>query len=240
MLLPLIRQITDPRPSYGYRRVTVLLNHKLHEQGLNRVNHKRVYRIMKENSLLLQRYGKKPTRHHDGKVVTLKRNMRWCSDVFGLQCDNGDKVYIAFVLDTCDREAIGYIASTRGIDGQAIRDLMLECVEKRFKSHKLNHRIQWLSDNGPCYTARQTVLFARTLGFEVCTTAAYSPQSNGVAESFVKSFKRDYAYHADLSSAGIVMASLNQWFEDYNEWAPHKGLNMKSPRQFIREMDKSA
>lgn len=49
-LLPYIREITDKRSSYGYRRVTALLNHRLQSEGRLRVNHKRVYRIMKLNN----------------------------------------------------------------------------------------------------------------------------------------------------------------------------------------------
>lgn len=50
-LLPYIRAITDKRSSYGYRRVTVLLNHRLQSEGKLKVNHKRVYRIMKHTTL---------------------------------------------------------------------------------------------------------------------------------------------------------------------------------------------
>lgn len=234
-LLPYIREITDKRSSYGYRRVTVLLNHRLKKENKSAVNHKAVYRIMKKNHLLLPSYGKKPTRTHDGKVITLKSNTRWCSDCFTVQCANGDKVHVAFAMDTCDREVLGFIASTMGIDGMAIRDLMVECVEYRFGQFPvLPYKIQWLSDNGPCYVSRETVSFARSLGFDVRTTPAYSPESNGMAEAFVKTFKRDYVAFYDPEEASALMARLPEWFEDYNENAPHKGLKMMTPRQFIR------
>lgn len=234
-LLPLIKEIIDTRNSYGYRRVTVLLNNRLQKENLAPVNHKSVYRIMKRNHLLLPAYGKKPTRTHDGKVITLKSNTRWCSDCFTVQCANGDRVYVAFAMDTCDREILSYIASTVGIDGAAIRDLMLESAEYRFgKASALPPNIQWLSDNGPCYVARDTVSFARQLGFDVRTTPAYSPESNGMAEAFVKTFKRDYVAFNDSENASDLMAQLPGWFEDYNENAPHKGLKMMTPRQFIR------
>ncbi len=74
--------------------------------------------------------------------------------------------------------------------------------------------------------------FGRWLGFEVCTTAPYSPESNGMAEAFVKTFKRDYAYLSDLKSESEVLSQLPAWFEDYNENAPHKGLKMMSPREY--------
>lgn len=238
ILLPLIREIIDERESYGYRRVTPLLNEKLFSCGGDKANHKRVYRIMKNENLLLKPHGRKPARTHHGKIITIKSNMRWCSDSFGIQCFNGDQVFVAFALDSCDREAISYVASTIGIDGKLIRDLIFECVEHRFgKVNKLPHKIQWLSDNGSCYTARDTVLFARSIGFEVCTTPAYSPQSNGMAEAFVKTFKRDYVVFGNLNSAYDVMQQLPKWFEDYNEKAPHKGLKMKSPRQFLKAVN---
>lgn len=41
-----------------------------------------------------------------GKIITLTSNMRWCSDCFTIQCANGERVFVAFALDTCDREIL--------------------------------------------------------------------------------------------------------------------------------------
>ena len=237
MLLPLIREIIDERPTYGYRRTYAVLNRRLEESGRPRVNHKRVYRIMRLHGLLLTRHsGKRPSRTHDGKVITIRRNLRWCSDVFELSCANGEAVRVAFALDCCDREIIGYVASTRGISGEMVQDLMLECVEKRFKANRTPHTVQWLSDNGSCFTAKDTIEFAAWLGLESRFTPVRSPESNGMAESFVRTFKRDYAYVNDRPDARTVFGQLAAWFEDYNERHPHKGLRMKSPREFIRSL----
>ncbi len=237
ILVSRIKEVIATKPTYGYRRVTAILNAKYAVNDGVRVNHKRIYRVMKINKLLLSKYGPKPIRVHDGKVITLHSNTRWCSDGFVISCDNGDKVYVAFSMDTCDREVLRYIASTKGIDGEMIRDLMAESVLYRFGDvHKLPKAIQWLSDNGSCYTARETVRFGRELGFNICTTPPYSPESNGMAEAMVKTFKRDYVWVGDLSSADAVFKQLPNWFDDYNEHAPHKGLKMMSPRQYIRAM----
>jgi transposase InsO family protein len=158
-------EILRERPSYGYKRVTVLINAKLKKLYGRRVNHKRVYRIMRAYKLLLQKPVKKPHRNRTGKVQTLLSNTRWCSDSFCIQCENGEQVHVAFSLDTCDREVMRYIASTVGIDGQGIRDLMLETVEYRFGGNKTKQAVQWLSDNGSCYVARETVAFGKTLGW---------------------------------------------------------------------------
>jgi transposase InsO family protein len=98
----------------------------------------------------------------------------------------------------------------------------------------LPHRIQWLTDNVPGYVAQETVAFGRLLGMEVYTTAPYNPESKGMAEAFVKTFKRDYVAYGDLSTTDRVLEQLPGWFEDYNETAPHKGLAMKSPRKYLR------
>ncbi|QLL13450.1 DDE-type integrase/transposase/recombinase [Pseudomonas chlororaphis subsp. aurantiaca] len=55
--------------------------------------------------------------------------------------------------------------------------------------------MQWLSDNGSAYIAEQTRLLARQIGLQPVTTPVRSPQSNGMAESFVKTIKRDYVAH---------------------------------------------
>ena len=150
-LVPIILEIATGRPTYGYRRITVLLNRKLLELKKPTVNRKRIYRIMKQYQLLLQRHTGKPTRTHDGKVITLHSNTRWCSDAFAIQCWNGDRVHVVFSLDTCDREAIRYLSSTIGVDGEMVRDLMVESIEARFgRIDKLSNPVQWLSDNGPC------------------------------------------------------------------------------------------
>jgi putative transposase len=111
-----------------------------------------------------------------------------------------------------------------------IRDLMTETLLYRFgQVDQMPHKIQWLSDNGPCYIARETILLGRSIGLEISTTHPYSPESNGMAEAFVKTFKRDHAWLGDLSSADAVIKQLPAWFDDYNSSVPHKGLKMMSP-----------
>ena len=187
--LSLIRRITDERPTYGYRRVTALLNRALVVNAHPRVNHKRTYRIMKIHGLLLGRHTGRAARAHDGVVMTHRSNMRWCSDSFDIICWNRQRLRVAFSMDCCDREVMSYVATTAGISGDMIRDLMAEAIESRFGFvDRLPHRIQWLSDNGSAYTAHETRAFAMMMGLEVRTTPVQSPESNGMAESFIKTF----------------------------------------------------
>ena len=199
-----------------------------------RVNHKRVYRAMKREGLLLTRFTGKITRPHEGKVMTARSNMRWCSDSFEIRCWSGERVYVAFALDCCDREAIAWVAKAGHLVGEDIRDLMAQSLEARFGAGTLRvpNPVEWLTDNGPPYVANLTRAFGREAGFLVRTTPAYSPESNGMAEAFVKSFKRDYVYLAELHDAESVLRALAAWFNDYNDHHPHRGLGMKSPREF--------
>jgi putative transposase len=240
-LLESVRRLVDERPTYGYRRIGALLNRERLRTGVPRLNHKRIYRLMAQNGLLLQRYtGRPPGRLHEGRIITIRPNLRWTSDGFEIACWNGETVRVAFALDTCDREVMTWCASTGGISGEMVRDLMLESVEKRFGTALTPHTIQWLSDNGSAYRAHETIEFAITLGLMPCFTPVRSPQSNGMAEAFVKTFKRDYVYVHDRPDARTVLSQLPNWFEDYNEVHPHKALQMKSPREFIRSHQQPA
>jgi len=55
------------------------------------------------------------------------------------------------------------------------------------------------------------VLYAHELGLVPVTTPANSPESNGLAEAFVKTFKRDYIGGAELRDAESVLTQLGSW-----------------------------
>ena len=144
------------------------------------------------------------------------------------------KVRVAFALDCCDREQIGYVATTEGIKSEDVRDLMLVAVETRFgRVNRLSETIEWLTDNGSSYIASETKRLAHDLGLEPRTTPVQSPQSNGMAEAFVRTIKRDYVRVSPLPDAQTVMQALPVWFEHYNAVHPHKALGYVSPREFI-------
>src|SRR5438094_9845885 len=91
------------------------------------------------------------------------------------------------------------------------------------------HAIQWLSDNGPQYTATATVLYAHELGLVPITTPAYSPESNGLAEAFVHTCKGDYGNVHELRDAESVLAQHAAWIDDYNRLAPHSAAGCGTP-----------
>jgi putative transposase len=141
-------------------------------------NHKHVFRIRKWQGLRLQRHsGRRKGRLHDGKVVVMRSNLRWCSDVFEITCWNGDIVRIVFVIDAHDREVLAWhTAAGTGISASMVRDLMLETVELRFGTVQAPHAVEWLSDNGSPFTARETLDFAAALGLMPCFAPVQGPE----------------------------------------------------------------
>ena len=137
-------------------------------------------------------------------------------------------------MDCCDREAMSFLATTAGICSEDVRDLIVAAVESRFGTvNRLPVTIEWLSDNASCYIAGDTRSFASDIGLEPRTTPIESPQSNGMAEAFVRTIKRDYVRVSQRPNAEAVMRQLPSWIAHYNEVHPHKALGCRSPSEFI-------
>ncbi|EYZ05433.1 IS2 transposase Orf2 [Escherichia coli] len=109
------------------------------------------------------------------------------------------------------------ISSSNAVDGLTVRDLL----------HK------YLNDQMP--EVKQTVLPLQMLGLEPKSTAVRSPESNGIAESFVKTIKRDYISVMPKPDGLTAAKNLAEAFEHYNEWHPHSALGYRSPREYLRQ-----
>ncbi|WP_172807202.1 IS3 family transposase [Escherichia coli] len=232
-----IHHVIGELPTYGYRRVWALLRRQAELDGMPAINAKRVYRIMRQNALLLERKPAVPPskRAHTGRVAVKESNQRWCSDGFEFRCDNGEKLRVTFALDCCDREALHWAVTTGGFNSETVQDVMLGAVERRFGNELPASPVEWLTDNGSCYRANETRQFARMLGLEPKSTAVRSPESNGIAESFVKTIKRDYISVMPKLDGLTAAKNLAEAFEHYNEWHPHSALGYRSPREYLRQ-----
>ena len=231
-------------PTYGYRRATALVNRTRSVMNLKPVNHKRFYRVMKAHHLLLPKAPKRSmsSRPHEGVVSVGESDKRWCSDGFEIACDDGQVVTGTFTKDCCDREIISWRAWLgRGLPGEPVREMLIEAVEKRFGDVDAGpSELEFLTDNGGAYRAHETHAIARQLGIKPVHTPVRSPQSNGMAESFVNTFKRDYVSKMDRSTGAAVLHQLPDAFEHFNEVHPHSALKWKSPRMFRRELARQA
>ncbi len=109
-----IHHVIGELPTYGYRRVWALLRRQAELDGMPAINAKRVYRIMRQNALLLERKTAVPPskRAHTGKVAVKESNQRWCSDGFEFRCDNGEN---------CESRSRWTAVTVRHCTGQSLR-----------------------------------------------------------------------------------------------------------------------
>jgi putative transposase len=230
-----IKPFIADMPTYGYRRFYAILHWNARKHACSWPNAKQGYRVMKLHNLLLVRHtGAANDRFHDGPVSVARSNTRWCSDGFKIGCDKTEKARVTFALDCCGREAIAHVATTQGIKSENMQNLVNAAVENRFgRINMLSEPIEWLTDNTSCFMARDTAFSLRDIGMESCMMPVRSPQSNGMAEAFVKTFKRDYVSVKPTADAETVITHLPFWGEHYNNLRPWRALGYQSPREFI-------
>lgn len=165
-------------------------------------------------------------------------DLRWCSDGLEIKCDPGQTVAATFTKKCSDREVMAWRAwEGKGLPGEPVHEMLIEAVERRFGSVEAvpeGQELEFLSDKGGACIAADTKALARSLGLKPIKTPVYSPQSNGIAESFVNTFKRDHVARMDRRDARTVLAQLPATFEHFNEVHPHSSLKMRSPREFRR------
>ncbi len=99
------------------------------------------------------------------------------AEVLELHCRDGSIVRVLFAIDGCDREIIAWSATTEGVSGEMVRDLIVACVEPRFGQRE---------HAGSAYTAEETARIAAALGLRLAFTPVRSPESNGISEAFGK------------------------------------------------------
>lgn len=99
---------------------------------------------------------------------------------------------MTFALDCCDREAMGWTATTGGHSGDVVRDVMLAATEHRLGNvGKAPAQIEWLSDNGSGYIAEKTRAFASDIGLKPLTTPVCNPPVPIIRFPLLLNFPRD-------------------------------------------------
>ena len=87
---------------------------------------------MSKAKLFLQRSTGKPQSTRDGKVITRRSDIRGCTNVFGIQCRNGEQLHVAFSMDCYDQGFINWVTSNRRICSKLVSDLITDTLKKRY------------------------------------------------------------------------------------------------------------
>jgi len=220
-------------PGYGYRRVT---------QALRRsgwlVNHKRVLRVMREESLLCQlkrRFVVTTDSTHGYRAypnllasLTLERlDQAWVADITYIRLPMAF-AYLAGILDAFSRRCIGWKLSRQIDTGLTLAALEMAIAVRQPRRGLIHH-----SDRGVQYASTEYVSRLEEIGAWVSMSATGNPYDNAKAESFFKTLKREEVYLKDYQTFADAEANLGQFIDDvYNTKRLHSSLGYQPPAEF--------
>jgi putative transposase len=228
-----IERIVLQFPGYGYRRVTAALR----REGWA-VNHKRVLRIMREESLLCQlkrrfmpttdsahALGRYPNLIKDIEIDAL--NQVWISDITYVRLPT-TFCYLAAILDAYSRKCVGWHLS-RWIDTR----LTLSALEMALSSRRPGPGLIHHSDQGVQYASSEYVLRLEDAGARISMAAVGNPYENAKAESFFRTLKMEEVYLKDYHDFEEAYENIGQFIEElYNEKRLHSSLGYLPPVEF--------
>lgn len=220
-------------PGYGYRRITKALA----RTGWV-VNHKRVLRIMREESLLCQlkrRFVPTTDSNHSFRtypnllkeIVLDAPDQAWQADITYIRLPTGF-AYLAAILDAYSRRCVGWQLS-RCID----TSLTLTALDMALATRCVKPGLVHHSDRGVQYASSAYVARLESVGAVPSMSAKGSPYDNAKAESFFKTLKREEVYLKEYRTFGEAEANINQFIDDvYNQKRLHSSLGYLPPAEF--------
>ncbi len=237
-----IKVVQDPKQggdrAYGAPRVTAELNDGAAPQ--DRVNHKRVARVMREHHLpgirLRRRVRTTVPEPSQAKVPDLLNrdftapapNLKYVGDITYLPLACGRNLYLATVIDCYSRRLAGWavadhmrtdLIATALLDAAATRGSLAEAV--------------FHADHGAQYTSRAYAELCSRLGVTQSMGAVGSSADNALAESFNATLKRELLHDAAAWPDELsCRRDLFRWATRYNTRRRHSWCRQQAPNIF--------
>lgn len=218
---------------YGYRRVTA----QLKREGWC-VNHKRVTRIMREESLQCQIRKKWVTTtdsNHPfpvypnliGDIAISGYNQVWVADITYIRILSGF-IYLAVLLDLFSRKVIGWALSQRIDTGLTLAALRMAIEDRRPPAGCIHH-----SDRGVQYASHEYVEVLKGAGMRISMSRKGNPYDNAACESFIKTLKQEEVYLWDYRTLEDVKNRIPHFLcEVYNQKRLHSSLGYRTPDEY--------
>lgn len=233
-----IEEVAVEWPKYGYRRITA----ELKRQGWE-VNHKRVARIMRENSLQCQvkrkfLRPKKKTgedRYLFAPNLLQRRaarrvNQVWVADITYIRLEQ-EFVFLAVVLDLYSRRVIGWAISPDMQINLTLAALQMAIQKRKPKPGCLHH-----SDRGGQYASIKYINALKSAGLKISMSRPGNPYDNAVVESFMKTLKEEEVYLAEYKNLDDVRGRVPYFIEKvYNDRRLHSKLGYVPPKEYEEE-----
>jgi transposase InsO family protein len=228
-----IEKIVVKCAGYGYRRVT----YQLRREGY-KINHKRVARLMREQSLQCQvkrRWVKTTDSDHGYRIYPnlikeLKitgRNQVWVADITYIRIMTGF-LYLAVVLDLFSRKVIGWALSEH-IDAQLTLTALRVALDDRGSVKGCIHH----SDRGVQYACHAYVEELEAAKIRISMARKGNPYDNAAAESFMKTLKCEEVYLWDYHNVEDVKRRIPYFLQEvYNQKRLHSALGYVTPEEF--------
>ena len=220
-----LRDLAAERRRYGYRRLWVLLR----REGFL-VNHKRVYRMYREEGLMVQRRKRKRTcgAARVARSMPDRGNQRWSMDFVADSLANGRKIRVLTVVDDFTRECLATEVDT-SLPGLRVARVLDELAVLRGLPEEIT------VDNGPEFSGRVLDAWAYQHQVQLHFEPG-KPVQNAYIESFNGKLRDECLNEHWFSTIAHARTTVEAWRDDYNGVRPHSALGNLTPDQFVRQM----
>lgn len=235
-LLAAIEQVVLAFPGYGYPRVT----RQLQRDGW-RVNHKRVYRLMREAGVLQprQRRQVRTTDSEHGWPIypnllpecgwrqLARPDEAWGADLTYVRLGEGF-CYLAVLLDLFSRRIVGWNLSESLEAAGALAALEMALAARQPAAGWIHH-----SDRGVQYACREYVQRLKAAQAQISMTAVGAPKENAPTERWMRTVKEEEVDLQDYGTVAEAKRGIGRFIEDvYNRRRLHTALGCRPPNEF--------
>ncbi|WP_157887846.1 IS3 family transposase [Frondihabitans sp. PAMC 28766] len=242
VLAELIRVVQDPEQggdrAYGAPRVTADLNEGAVPE--ERVNRKRVARVMREHQLAgirLRRRVKTTIPDQSGRrfpdlvqrdFTAAEPNQRYVGDITYLPIGDGSNLYLATVIDLCSRKLAGWQIADHMRVGLVEDALHVAAHDRGSLAGAVFH-----SDHGSVYTSKAYVTLCKELKVTQSMGGIGSSADNSLAESFNATLKRELLEgRPTFPDQGTAYRAVFRWANRYNTRRRHSAIGNISPNAY--------
>jgi putative transposase len=215
-------ELAEQRPRFGYRRLHRMLRR---EEWV--VNHKRVYRLYREEGLAMRRRKRKRFRAEARVPLALptRANQMWTMDFTRDSLASGRKFRTLNLMDGCTREALCIEVDT-SLPGLRVAQVLERVGQER----GLPETIQ--VDNGPEFISRVVDQWAYAHGVTLPFIDPGKPVQNAFIESFNGKFRDECLSQSWYTSLDDARQIIEAWRMDYNTVRPHSSLEYRTPAEY--------
>ena len=217
-----MKTIAHERRRFGYRRLHVLLRREGHL-----INHKRLFRIYREEKLVVRRRGgrKRAMGTRAPMLIPMAPNQRWSLDFVSDQMTDCRRFRVLTVVDDCTRECLALVADT-SLSGLRVARELEALIATRGRPAMI------VSDNGTEFTSTAILGFADRSKIDWHYIAPGKPIQNAFIESFNGRLRDELLNETLFPSLPHIRATVTAWRADYNLNRPHSGIGWLTPNEY--------